>query len=300
MVDTLFKTEAINEEEKYCVYCHRNKINGKRYIGQTKHQDNLVIRTGSDGRGYFHNKYFKRAIQKYGWDNFEHYIIQGNLTKEEADELEKLNILAYNTTNSNFGYNIDKGGSHGGSPATEHQKEVARQTFTGREPWNKGKTLSEEHKAKCSASLKGKNTWSKGRKLSKEHIEAIKRANTNKIVSEETRKKLSIASKGRKLSDKAKQKISKANKGRKWTKEQTEKRKQLYDDKEFRQKLSESHKGQKAWNKGIACSNKCKSKISSANTGRITINNKVITKRVKKEELDKYLLDGWVLGYAKK
>lgn len=293
MIDTLFKTEAINKEEQYCVYCHKNKINGKCYIGQTKHQDNLVIRTGSDGRGYFHNKYFKRAIQKYGWDNFEHYIIQGNLTKEEADELEKLNILAFNTTNSNFGYNIDKGGSHGGSPATEHQKEVARQTFTGREPWNKGKTLSEEHKAKCSASLKGKNTWSKGRKLSKEHIEAIKRANTNKIVSEETRKKLSIASKGRKLPDEAKQKISKANKGNTYCLGR-------HHSEESKQKMSESHKGQKAWNKGIACSDKCKSKIGNANKGRITINNNVITKRVKKEELDKYLLDGWVLGCAKK
>ena len=215
MIDTLFKTEAINKEEQYCVYCHRNKINGKQYIGQTKHQDNLVIRTGSDGRGYFHNKYFKRAIQKYGWDNFEHYIIQGNLTKEEADELEKLNILVFNTNNKEFGYNIDKGGSHGGSPATEHQKEVARQTFLGREPWNKGKTnvISEETRQKMGEAKRG-NKVNLGRHHSEEAKQKISEGHKDIKLSAEHKQKLSEGHKGKKLSEEAKQKISESMKGR--------------------------------------------------------------------------------------
>lgn len=34
----------------YCVYCHTNKINGKRYIGRTC--KDLKTRSGKNGIGY--------------------------------------------------------------------------------------------------------------------------------------------------------------------------------------------------------------------------------------------------------
>lgn len=113
IIDRLFSTTQNNTDEKYCVYCHRNKINGKRYIGQTMYQDKPELRFGSNGNGYKSHILFYRAIQKYGWDAFDHYIIQDNLTKEEADELEILNIAVYNTTDNRFGYNIAIGGQGG-------------------------------------------------------------------------------------------------------------------------------------------------------------------------------------------
>lgn len=90
----------------YTVYLHVNKINGKKYFGQTCQK--LRDRWGR-GSTYRNSKHFYNAIKKYGWNNFNHFIICENLTKTEADILERKLIKAYNTTI--VGYNISKGGS---------------------------------------------------------------------------------------------------------------------------------------------------------------------------------------------
>lgn len=94
----------------YCVYIHVNKFNNKKYVGQTIHGNNPEKRW-IHGIGYKSQKYFWRAIQKYGWDGFIHEVAASNLTKEEADNFERLLIQKLNTTNSEFGYNITLGGS---------------------------------------------------------------------------------------------------------------------------------------------------------------------------------------------
>lgn len=88
---------------KYTVYAHINKTNGKMYIGQTKQK---ITYRWNNGNGYKQHSIFGKAIQKYGWDNFEHEIIASNLTKEEAENFEKLLIRKLDTTNRSYGYNI--------------------------------------------------------------------------------------------------------------------------------------------------------------------------------------------------
>lgn len=123
----LFGTVQTNpEEELYCVYCHQNKINGKRYIGQTISQENPCQRWGSNGKNYARCYAFYNAIKKYGWDNFDHYVIQDNLTKEQANELEILNIAFYNTTDRRFGYNISSGGSDGHTVSEEGKQKISK------------------------------------------------------------------------------------------------------------------------------------------------------------------------------
>ena len=72
------------EDRRWCVYCHTNMINNKKYIGQTKEQPR-ERRWGNGGIGYKTQQYFWRAIQKYGWDNFKHEVLYTELTKEEAE-----------------------------------------------------------------------------------------------------------------------------------------------------------------------------------------------------------------------
>ena len=93
------------------IYLHRNKLNNKVYIGQTI-QQNLEDRW-KNGKGYKTCYYFYNAIQKYGWDNFEHIILEQNedWTQEELNIKEKEYIIKYQANNPQYGYNITEGGS---------------------------------------------------------------------------------------------------------------------------------------------------------------------------------------------
>lgn len=185
MTERLLETTKTKDEELYCVYCHRNKTNGKRYIGQTIHQDNPDLRW-KNGTGYKDSLYFYNAIKKYGWDAFDHYIIQDNLTKEEADELEELNIILFDTLNHKYGYNLKHGGSNG--------------------------QLSEQSKQKLSASLKIAFANPEYRKNISEKRKQI-------FSNPEVREKFSKSHIGKKASEETKQKMSKAHKGNTYTKD---------------------------------------------------------------------------------
>lgn len=101
------------------IYLHRNKINNKVYIGQTI-QDNLNHRW-KNGKGYKTCTYFYNAILKYGWDNFEHIILEQseNWTQDELNNKEKEYIDLYKANDSTYGYNITDGGSTISSNASE-------------------------------------------------------------------------------------------------------------------------------------------------------------------------------------
>lgn len=93
------------------IYLHRNKINNKVYIGQTI-QNNPNSRW-KNGHGYKTCYYFYNAIQKYGWDNFEHIILEqnDNWTQDELNNKEKEYINLYQANNPQYGYNTTDGGS---------------------------------------------------------------------------------------------------------------------------------------------------------------------------------------------
>ena len=78
---------------------------GKRYIGITCQAVNARWKKGL---GYETQSKVYEAIQKYGWDNIQHTVLQTNLAKEEAENLERQRILEFNSIEN--GYNTSVGG----------------------------------------------------------------------------------------------------------------------------------------------------------------------------------------------
>ena len=133
-------------KNNYLVYSHILKKDGRRYIGITC--QTIKNRWRNNGTGYKTCIHFYRAIQKYGWNNFQHIVLFDNLTKEEAEQKEIELIKKHNTTNRKYGFNVLKGGN-------------TRSDFKH----------SEEAKKKISNALKGRIAHNKGQKQSKETIE---------------------------------------------------------------------------------------------------------------------------------
>ena len=92
----------------YVIYCHTNKINGKKYVGQTCMETEKRWRSGFGYRGVP----FFNAIQKYGWENFSHEILEKNLTSEQANQREIYWISFFNSNHKDYGYNATPGGNN--------------------------------------------------------------------------------------------------------------------------------------------------------------------------------------------
>ena len=156
--------------EKYCVYAHTNKINGKVYIGLTSMKPE---ERWKNGMGYHEGTHFRNAIDKYGWDNFEHKIIKDNLTKDEAAYWEIHYISSYNSMDRRFGYNMSSGGENGGG---HPQTEETRKKISENHADLKGRIFTEETKRKMSESKKGEKHPNYGKHLSDETKSKISEA----------------------------------------------------------------------------------------------------------------------------
>ena len=196
----------------YCVYVHTNKVNGKKYVGQTCQKPE---KRWNSGKGYKDNVYFTNAIQKYGWNNFDHEVIAFNLTKEEADNFEILLIKTINSTNPNIGYNLQYGGSHG------QPSEISRINIKNAAQKSH---QDPEWKRKQSESHIGLQTGEKngmyGKKHNKESKQKQREASLGKHPSEKTLIKMKESHDGEKNAmfgkhhtDETKQKISNTRQG---------------------------------------------------------------------------------------
>jgi len=101
-------------EKNGIIYLINNRVNNKKYIGQTIRP--LHKRIGEYKAAYnnnsFHNQYLSNAFNKYGWNNFEFIIIDTANDLIELNEKEIKYIKLYNSTNKKFGYNIESGGNN--------------------------------------------------------------------------------------------------------------------------------------------------------------------------------------------
>ena len=114
------------------IYKIENKINGKKYIGQSidinrrfrEHKNSL--RNNKHG-----NNYLQASFNKYGEDNFTFEIID-ICEIDELDAFERLYINKYESMHNEWGYNLEDGGNE--------NKILSKETLEKRqEYWNSEK-----------------------------------------------------------------------------------------------------------------------------------------------------------------
>jgi len=150
----------------YYFYKTTNKINNKFYYGSGSKETYL-------GSGIA----IKRAIDKYGKENFIIEKLRYFSTRQEAYDFEERFLRLFDLTRNKQSYNM-KNSAVGGTPKGH----------------GKGKKLSEETKRKMSEAKIG-NTNNRGRVWSDEYKQKMSESMKGKTFSEEHRRKLSEASK---------------------------------------------------------------------------------------------------------
>lgn len=154
------------------VYKATNKINGKCYIGQTRHslehRKTIHLRCAKKGV----ETHFYQAIRKYGEENFEWEIICGANDKKRLNELETFYIQKYDSIK--HGYNMVDGGDNNvmdiESVKTKHDNvmrsiEVRNKISKSMKQYRKEHPFTQEHRRKLSESQKGRKYDEHRRKL---------------------------------------------------------------------------------------------------------------------------------------
>lgn len=228
------------------IYKTTNLINGKIYIGQCKRKKEPEKYIGS-------GNYLKKAIKKYGRENFSREILEDGISNSEIlNEREKYWIKLYDSTNPSVGYNISPGGNAGLS------SEKA------------GKTYEEMYGGEKAKEIKKKVSLGRsGIPASQATIDSTRRRMTGATFSESTRKKQSDARRGKKLSPETRRKMSESRTGEKrpaqsvFMKENNPMSGKEHTP-ETRKKISEKNRGVKRG----PMSDESKKKISDANKGK--------------------------------
>lgn len=196
----------MESKKNWLIYLHRCLINGKCYIGQTKLS--LKDRWRSSGSGYNKQTVFSNAIKKYGWENFEHIILESGLTKEQANIAEIKYIMLYDSFRN--GYNMTHGGDGGGFIGHKHTQESRKKSslsHSGSKNYFYGKKHTKETRELLSKLATGRTHT-----LTPEQKETIRRKKIGHIVTKETREKISKKRMGIHLDNCIKEKISKTMK----------------------------------------------------------------------------------------
>lgn len=148
------------------IYKATNKINGKCYIGQTRHSLDYRKRIHLTKAHQGIDTHFYQAIRKYGDDNFEWSIICSANDKKTLNELETYYIQKYDSIR--HGYNMVDGGDNNvmdiESVKTKHDMimqsaEIRKKISDSMKQYRKDHPFTDEHRAKLSEKAKGNHNF---------------------------------------------------------------------------------------------------------------------------------------------
>lgn len=187
--------EIIIDKPYGFIYITTNIINGKRYLGQKKFDDRWQSYLGS-------GEILKKAIKKYGKENFARNIIDIAYSDDELSQKEYDYSVFFNVVESDDWYNLVYGGSTiNGYKFSEEQRKHMSEIRRGERHPLYGKFHTDETKEKIRTALKGKyvgeNHHNYGKQLSEETKYKISKANTGRVVSQEIKDKLSEKNSGK-------------------------------------------------------------------------------------------------------
>lgn len=159
-------------EQNPGIYCIINKVNDKKYVGQTYCLEKRMYEHKRKSRSC---PAIHAAIEKYGIDNFDFEIIE-KCEIEFLDEREKYWIKELHSHISEWGYNISWGGNTPQLGRKHTPEEILKMIkssprLSGSMAPNWGRQFSEEHKRKIQENHKdnrGEKHPSYGKKKSEE------------------------------------------------------------------------------------------------------------------------------------
>ena len=124
-----------NPNKTWTIYKHTCRINGFSYIGQTAALK-ANYRWGRNGKWYKKQKAFWQAIQEFGWENFDHEILETGIPSlKEANTRECYWVGYYHTWLGDpdcRGYNTMRGGGNNWYIASDETREKMRQAKLGK------------------------------------------------------------------------------------------------------------------------------------------------------------------------
>ena len=173
------------------IYKIINKFTGKIYIGQKSNQ------SPEKSKSYYGSgKYIKRAIKKYGKNNFIKEIVEECTSQSQLNAREQYWIEKLDSVNPDIGYNLQYGGL--GGKHTIQSKKIMSVLQQGSNNNFYGKNHTKESKKLMSISKLGNKNPMYGKHLSDETKLKLSNAFKGRTDSKETKAKKKEAAAKRK------------------------------------------------------------------------------------------------------